>query len=79
MAARLSPPTRSPPPRTPGADDHFPGEGQQSMDGGGDLGQGLGHLTADWSRAVIDGSHVRALKGGPKQDRSRSTVPEQAP
>jgi len=33
----------------------------------------------DWSRAVIDGSHVRALKGGPKQDRARSTVPGQAP
>ncbi len=33
----------------------------------------------DWSRAVIDGSHVRALKGGPKPDRARSTVPEQAP
>jgi len=33
----------------------------------------------DWSRAVIDGSHVRAMKGGPKQDRARSTVPEQAP
>src|SRR5262249_29944920 len=32
----------------------------------------------DWSRAVIDGSHVRALKGGPKPDRARSTVPEQA-
>lgn len=33
----------------------------------------------DWSRAVIDGSHVRALKGAPKQDRARSTVPGQAP
>ena len=29
----------------------------------------------DWSKAVIDGSHVRALKGGPKRDRARSTVP----
>ena len=29
----------------------------------------------DWSRAVIDGSHVRALKGGPKPVRARSTVP----
>jgi hypothetical protein len=29
----------------------------------------------DWSRAVIDGSHVRALKGGPKLVRVRSTVP----
>jgi transposase len=33
----------------------------------------------DWSKAVIDGSHVRALKGGPKPDRARSTVPERAP
>jgi transposase len=33
----------------------------------------------DWSRAVIDGSHVRALKGGPEQDRARSAVPGQAP
>jgi transposase len=33
----------------------------------------------DWSRAVIDGSHVRALKGGPKPDRARSTVPAPAP
>ena len=29
----------------------------------------------DWSRAVIDSSHVRALKGGPKPGRARSTVP----
>ena len=33
----------------------------------------------DWSRAVIDGSHVRAMKGRPKRDRARSTVPELAP
>ena len=32
----------------------------------------------DWSKAVIDGSHIRALKGGPKPDRARSTVPELA-
>jgi transposase len=32
----------------------------------------------DWSRAVIDGSHPRAMKGGPKPDRARSTVPELA-
>ncbi len=32
----------------------------------------------DWSRAVADGSRVRALKGGPKPDRVRSTVPEPA-
>lgn len=31
-----------------------------------------------WSRAVIDGSPVRAMKGGPKPDRARSTVPGQA-
>jgi transposase len=30
------------------------------------------------SKQVIDSSHVRALKGGPKPDRARSTVPEQA-
>ena len=29
----------------------------------------------DWSRALIDSSHVRALKGGPKQGRARSIVP----
>ena len=29
----------------------------------------------DWSKAVIDSSHVRALKGGPKPVRARSTVP----
>jgi transposase len=33
----------------------------------------------DWSTAVIEGSHVRAMEGGPKPDRTRSTVPEQAP
>jgi len=33
----------------------------------------------DWSRAVIDSSHVRALKGGPKRARARSTVPGRAP
>jgi transposase len=32
----------------------------------------------DWSRAVIDGSHLRAMKGGPKPDRARSTAPELA-
>src|SRR5439155_4622059 len=32
----------------------------------------------DWSKAVIDGSHVRALKGGPKPARARSTVPRPA-
>ena len=30
----------------------------------------------DWSRAVIDGSHIRARKDGPKLDRAHSTVPE---
>jgi transposase len=33
----------------------------------------------DWSRAVIDSSQVRALKGGPKPVRARSTAPERAP
>jgi transposase len=32
----------------------------------------------DWSRAVIDSSHVRALKGGPKPVRARSTAPGRA-
>jgi len=33
----------------------------------------------DLSRAVIDSSHPRALKGGPKPARARSTAPDQAP
>lgn len=33
----------------------------------------------DWSRAVIDSSHVRALKGGPKPGRARSTAADRAP
>jgi transposase len=33
----------------------------------------------DWSKAVIDSSHVRAMKGGPKPARARSTVPGPAP
>lgn len=32
----------------------------------------------DWSKAVIDSSHVRALKGGPKPVRARSTAPAPA-
>ena len=32
----------------------------------------------DWSKAVIGSSHVRALKGGPKQARARSTARVQA-
>lgn len=32
----------------------------------------------DWSKAVIDSSHVRALKGGPKPVRARSTAPRRA-
>jgi len=32
----------------------------------------------DWSRAVIDGSRLRAMTGGPKPDRAGSTVPELA-
>ncbi|WP_408630938.1 hypothetical protein [Micromonospora coriariae] len=42
----------------------------------------LGKLRAagqlDMSRPVIDGSHVRALKGGPKPARARSTAASQA-
>ena len=33
----------------------------------------------DWSRAVIDSSHLRAMKGGAKRARARSTVPGPAP
>jgi transposase len=33
----------------------------------------------DWSKAVIDSSHVRAMKGGPKPARARSTAPGPAP
>jgi transposase len=33
----------------------------------------------DWSRAVIDSTQVRTLKGGPKQVRARSTAPARAP
>ena len=33
----------------------------------------------DWSKAVIDSSHVRAVKGGPKPARARSTAPGRAP
>jgi transposase len=33
----------------------------------------------DWSKAVVDGSHTRALKGGPKPVRARSTAPNRAP
>jgi len=33
----------------------------------------------DFSRAVIDGSHIRAMKDGPKPGRARSTVPGPAP
>ena len=32
----------------------------------------------DWSRAVIDGSHRQARRGGPKQARARSTAPGRA-
>ena len=32
----------------------------------------------DWSRAVIDSSHVRAARRGPKADRARSTAPDRA-
>jgi transposase len=33
----------------------------------------------DWSRAVIDSSHTRAMRRGPKAVRARSTAPGQAP
>lgn len=33
----------------------------------------------DWDRAVIDSSHVRAARRGPKADRVRSTAPDPAP
>jgi len=33
----------------------------------------------DWSRAVIDSSHVRAARRGPKAVRVRSTAPVRAP
>ncbi|GGT80954.1 transposase [Actinomadura citrea] len=32
----------------------------------------------DWSREMIDSSHVRALNGGPKQGRARSTAADRA-
>lgn len=32
----------------------------------------------DFSRAVVDASHVRAMRGGPKRDRVRSTAPGRA-
>ena len=32
----------------------------------------------DWSKAVVDGSHLRAMKGGPKPVRVRSTAPRPA-
>jgi transposase len=32
----------------------------------------------DWSRAVIDTSHLRAARRGPKAGRARSTAPDQA-
>lgn len=38
--------------------------------------QGAGKL--DWSRAVIDSSHVRAARRGPKADRARLTAPARA-
>jgi transposase len=32
----------------------------------------------DWSKAVVDSSHLRAMKGGPKPVRARSTAPRPA-
>lgn len=33
----------------------------------------------DWSRTVVDSSHVRAARRGPKAGRARSTAPGRAP
>ncbi len=33
----------------------------------------------DWDRAVVDSSHVRAARRGPKAGRARSTAPDRAP
>jgi transposase len=33
----------------------------------------------DWSRAVVDSTHVRALKGGPRPGRARSTAAGRVP
>ena len=33
----------------------------------------------DWSRAVIDSSHIRAVGGASRPDQARSTAPEAAP
>ena len=33
----------------------------------------------DWSRAVIDSSHIRAVGGASRRDRALSTAPEAAP
>jgi transposase len=38
-----------------------------------------GAARLDWSRAVVDSSHVRALKGAPRPGRARSTGAEPAP
>lgn len=32
----------------------------------------------DFSRAIVDASHVRAMRGGPKRGRVRSTAPDRA-
>jgi transposase len=33
----------------------------------------------EWSRAIVDGSHVQAKKGAPRRARARLTEPETAP
>lgn len=33
----------------------------------------------DFSRGIVDASHVRAMRGGPKRDRVRLTAPGRAP
>ncbi|MET7313739.1 hypothetical protein ABZS68_44030, partial [Streptomyces sp. NPDC005571] len=40
--------------------------------------QAPGAKQLDWSRAVIDSSHVRADRGGPKAGRAQSTAPGRA-
>ncbi len=44
----------------------------------GDLQLSEEELKLDWSRAVIDSSHVRAARRGPKADPARSTAPGRA-
>ena len=38
-----------------------------------------GRKRIDWSRAVIDSSHIRAVGGASRPDQAQSTAPEAAP